>query len=187
MRNKKIKNFRTPLHSICSNDGLRQAIQHVYFENGFAYSTDAYKIMKSSLSLHNFTDEEVKLMNGKFLHKNAFAELFKYNMVTATETGFRCIKNDVKCDIYYSDFDGKYPNCETLLENYIKEGSKEVKQIAINPKYLDSLAKLFVYDINVGRKLIFTGENKGIIILELGATLEKHNQIGILMPCQINA
>lgn len=186
MRNKKIKNFRTPLHSICGNDDLRQALQYVYFENGFAYATDAYKIMKSALSLHDFTEEESRLMNGKFIHKSAFAKLFKYNHVTATETGFSCIKNDVKCDIYYSDFDGKYPNCENLLQNYIEKGSSEIKQIGINPKYLESLCKLFVKDIVAANKFIFTGENKGIIVLDHESSLEDHKQIGILMPAQIS-
>lgn len=187
METKKIKNFITPLHLICGNDYLRPAMEHVYFENGFAYATNAYGIIKSSLKLHYFGDDEISFMNGKFVHRSVFAEIFKYHIVSATESGFSCLKGGVKCDFYYSDFDGKFPNAEFIIKSTIEDEDEQIDSIGINSNLLLDLQKVFVEeDFQRAVKLIFKGKNKGILVLPNGEDLEDHKQIGVLMPVKLN-
>lgn len=176
----KTKNFRTKLNLACSNDGLRTVLQYISFDDGYAVATDAHILVKQSLKEHGFTKDEITIMNGKFLHKDAFVEIFRYDYVSVDINGFTCIKGLVKCIIGFSEIDGKYPIYGKIFENLKEE---VLSDIGID---LNLLKKISQITISCSKKMKFTfhGTNKGILISPTGA--DSVSETILLMPIQIN-
>lgn len=178
----KTKNFKRKLSIACSNDDLRTSLQCVYFDEGYALATDAHIIVKQSLTEHDFTKEEIEILNGKFLHKDAFNKIYQYDQVEVTKEGFECISknNNIKALIYFTDIESKFPKWKPLFD---KGGAIKVDEIGLNGNLLKR-----VNDISLSRiktyKFQFFGKNKGIKITPNDLT--EYDECIILMPVMLN-
>ena len=86
-------NFITPLHLACSKDDLRPVMQCIYFDaDGYAWSTDAYILIKHKVLDSDIIDKENLI--GKMIHKDVFAKIIKYNTIQATNEGILCIDKE---------------------------------------------------------------------------------------------
>lgn len=159
----KTKNFKRKLNLACSTNDLRYIIQHIYFDEGYAVATDAHVLVKQSLREHNFTKEEIEIMNGKFIHKDAFIEILRYDFVMVTEEGFSCVckKNIVKTLISFSDVEGKYPNYKDLFDNLKK--LEDVDFIGMNGNLIKKINEISLSTMKT-YKFSFFGKNKSIKI-----------------------
>src|SRR5690606_35096019 len=178
----KTKNFRRKLSIACSNDDLRPVLQCICFDEGFAVATDAHFIVKQSLREHGFNEVEIEIMNGKFLHKDAFNEVFRYDNVKVSEEGFNCIdkKNNVNSLIRFSKMESNFPKWKPLFET---DKQKEVDEIGLNGALLKRINDISLSWIKT-YKFRFYGKNKGIKIIPTDLT--ELDECIILMPVMIN-
>lgn len=178
IRKSKRHNFNkgVKLHIACSDDDYRIVMNHIYFDNGYAVASNGYVIIKAYLKeISSFTDEEIEMLNGKFLHRDAFKELIKYNDVEVDKDGF-LVKTDLfsmKINFYSKD-DIKYPNYEKVISSLSKE---KIDFIGISLNRLSLLTECINQD---KVKLEFNGTENGIIVKFLSEKII--NSIGLIMP-----
>lgn len=176
------KNFRTRLQFACGTDDLRPVMQHLYFKDGYVICTDAHILIKQSLKLHHFDEEEIKLMEDKKLHRDAFKQMYSYDIVKAEKDGFRCFKGIVETFFYYSKDDGKFLNVEPVIP---KGKFKAIDSIGLDLRLLETAKKVIVFnDWMTTVKLGFYAKNKAIVITPTFKGEE--DQICIIMPVMID-
>lgn len=178
----KTKNFRKKLSIACSTDDLRPVLQCVYFDEGYAVATDVHLIVKQSLREHNFNEAEIEIMNGKFLHKDAFNKIYQYDNVTVSEEGFNCIdkKNKISALIRFTETEDKFPNYKPIFD---MGATREVEEIGLKGVLLKKLNDISLSFIKT-YKFQFYGKNKGIKIIPTDLT--EADECIILMPVMIN-
>lgn len=180
----KSKNFTGQLDLICGDDILRPAMHHISFIDGFAYATNAHLGLRTSLKKHNFTDEEISIMNGKFIHKNAFKEIYKYDHIIVEADGFHCMKNEVKCVYPFSYEEQKFPDLEKAIKDLIDSPIDCVSDINFDIRYFEKIRKAFFMDGISFMKMTFYGRRKGCIIASTESDYPK--DLILLMPTAPN-
>src|SRR5690606_17642990 len=177
-----IKNDRRKLSIACGDNDLQPALQCIYFDEGFAVATDVHLIVKQSLREHGFNEVEIEIMNGRFLHKDTFNEVFRYDYVTVSEEGFNCIdkKNNVSALIRFSEMESKFTNWKPLFET---DKQKEVDEIGLTGALLKRINDVSLSYIKT-YKFQFYGKNRGIKIIPTDLT--ELDECTILMPVMIN-
>lgn len=178
----KTKNFRKKVTVVCGSDDLRPIMQHVFFDDGFLICTDGHILLKQSLKQNIFYDEEISIMNGKYLHRNAFDEVFRYDMVTVSEDGFTCRKGGVECLIKFSEPDGVYPKWKAVLPENKNKGS--VDEIGINVNLLNRINKITL-SYKKAMKFEFHGKNRGILITPMDSDLTPEDETILVMPAML--
>lgn len=131
-------NKNAKLHEICAIDELRESMEYVSFDEGNAVCSEGpimavFKIAEIS----TIGQEQIELLEGKFIHRSAFKEMLKYDeifieseFIIAKGKGFD-IRLPLKSDIKYPDYK------HVIARISSKKGSKE--RIYINSKLLDKL------------------------------------------------
>ena len=171
--------FKSKLHLICSSDGLRPALQHIYFKDGYSFCTDAHILVKQRLSIHGFLSEEIEFANGNHIHKDVFKALHNHKKIKIVEEGFE-VEIEKSTILYrFSTMEVKPPNYESAIP---KEAEK-VSSISFNLKFMNKIQKVFILEANGGVVLDFYGSNKGTIITANGG--KKEDQMAIIMPIMI--
>ena len=145
------KNFKTKLDTLCSTDKMRPAMTHVFFDKGNAVCTNAHVLIVQSLESHGFTYDEIKQMEGKVLHKDAFKEIYKYHRVYVENGQFVCHnkKNTVTSKFDLKELDYKYPDYRAVIPKAEQGGTgvarfnsnnfTKVANCLITPDYVDTL------------------------------------------------
>lgn len=180
----KTKNFRKKISLACGTDELRPSMTHLYFKDGYVYATDAHILLKQSLKAHAFTDDEIEIMNGKFLHAAAFNEVYRYDSVTVSEQGFICRKGPVKTIVEFTDYDGSYPDADAVIPT---GPLVPIDSIGVNMAIIKKVEQLTLsYVKNV--KIHFRAKNKAIIFTPLDSDdLEPNAEIILVMPVMMGA
>ena len=131
-------NKNAKLHEICEINGLRDSTEYVYFDEGNAVCSEGHIMAIFKISeISTIGEEQISLLEGKFIHRSAFKEMLKYDeilieseFIIAKGKGFD-VRLPLKSDI-------KYPNYKKVIADISsKKGSKE--RIHINSKLLDAL------------------------------------------------
>ena len=131
-------NKNAKLHEICAIDELRESVEYVYFDEGNAVCSDGYIMAIFKISeISTIGEEQIKLLEGKFIHRTAFKEMLKYDeilveseFIIAKGKGFD-VRLPLKSDIKYPDYK------HVIAHISSKKGSKE--RIHINSELLDTL------------------------------------------------
>lgn len=139
-----IKNFykKYPLWKACGfHDDFRTGVHYISFANGYAYATDCHILVRARLTdISNFDEQELSLLDGKFIHGNFFKEIVgcKGN-VTITPDAIVVERNG--CQISYPLVTGiKFPKCEKAMV-----GSDEIilkRKFALRANYLNTLSEI---------------------------------------------
>jgi len=168
------------MHLCCGDDSLRPVMSYISFKNGFAYATDAWVMVKNALNeISDFTEDEIKAMDGKFVHKKTYALLLKENIFSVSESGFECYTDGEKKVIPFAVLEGRFPICDSVLPS----GEQvPIDRIGIDPTYLEILNKSLPGTIGVS--LNFFGELNGVLVRPLSRETSKC--VGIIMPKVIN-
>jgi len=152
------KNFTKKLNLVCGNDDLRPVLQYVSFQNGSAICTNAHVLVKRSLKLDGFTDEEIEQMNGKFIHKDTYKHLLGFDVVEVIDGAFHCTKGKINSVVSFNDSEGVYPDWLKVIP---VGDTIELGEIGIGAKNLE-LVKSIASDMETRFK--FYGANKAVLI-----------------------
>ena len=182
------KNFfkEAKLHKCCGDNDLRPALNYIHFKNGYAYSTDGYIAVKYNVLQisENFTEEEVKNLDGKRIHKKAYELLLKFDTVSIIETGFLCSNFNqpfLSTTISFDIVDYKFPDVDIILEQKLKD-LKPLARIGISSSLLIKLSNSLPY--RNGFIFFFSNESDAIIC-KSDMYEELNDCIAILMPFSI--
>jgi hypothetical protein len=173
-------NFTTKLHNCCATGEdakLRPVMSAVHFKDGYAYATNAYIMVKSSLEYHSVINPE--FLDGKAMHKDNFKEILKFESAECCDDGISCKNADGQVAFYEYFICDKAPNFDVVIPN--SNYFKEVGQIGLNPKHLSDCCSAMYSDSGAFR-LTFSGQIKAIRIDVIGYP----DQIGIVMPMALS-
>lgn len=138
------KNFTKsyPLWLACGfKDTMRTGTHYIMFSNGYAYATDSYILVKAKLTdISNFDEQDLALLDGKFIHANNFKRIVKSKgVVNITEDYIEVTETDYS--VRYPLKKGiRYPECEKVLN-----GEREVtlqKEFGISADNLNRLSEV---------------------------------------------
>ena len=127
-------NKNCKMHLACSDDDLRPVMQYIYFKGGYAYASDAHILIKNKISeiTELITEDQLNILDGKYLHKSSFQKILTYDTIRITETGIECITGYSTIEFKFStDESLKYPSTEVKIAK-IKEENSSLSRISLN-------------------------------------------------------
>lgn len=162
--------------------GLRPIMDQVYFKDGYAHATDAHIAVRAKMGdISDFSIEEIKLLDGKMIHKNLLKRVYAHKNVFIKPDGFHA--NDGYGEIVYlfetKDL-GKYPNVYGAISE--NNTSWRLDKVGINVGYLQRLANAMGCKT---AKLEFTGKI-GTKILVKDTEFIDVDITGIIMPVVVD-
>ena len=130
-----------PIHLACSDDEMRPLLACVNIKNGYAIATNGHMIVKQLLkSTSLLNDDQIKKLEGKFIHRNVWAELVDcYELLVENDT-IVCRNEAGKVIFEFAQHAMLFPDVETVLDKY---SVNPTNQIGLNPKYIGTLSKIF--------------------------------------------
>lgn len=174
--------LKTRIWKACGTDHIRPVLSHAHIQNGYIYATNAHLLVKQKLeTVHGMNVDEVKNLEGKFLHRELLRELEKYEVVRFEKEHIYALKSGVEAKFSYSSEPGKYPNCDAVIPRI--EGERSVEAIGFDHNILKNLVSAMTPFIG-GHKYSFSGPNKGIIVT--GREYDIVDELGMIMPTHID-
>lgn len=134
------------MHLVCGDHGFTE---YIYFKNGFAYATNKKIIVKNDLSIcSSIHPDQIKLINGKLLHKNDYKKILNQDVINITEENITCQKGDTKSVFNLVNNSYKiFNNIETFF----------IEKINASPVSLSDF-KLSIHDMSLMNDALY---NKG--------------------------
>lgn len=172
--------FKTRIHELCVKDELRPIFECVYFKDGFMYASNGNAVMRQPLEWQQLTGKEH--LNQKYLHKESYAQIMKFDTAAADDNGVAC-SNDNGQEVYFEFYEN---NDETI--NFVKYFNQHEKLEAKEERFIglptESLADIFraLHKPGGNVKMTLTGFNSPIIIEVVGLEGQK----AIVMPAMLN-
>ena len=170
-------NKQLHMHLACANDDLRVVMEYIYFQDGFSYASDAHVLVKNDLSIcSSIPIEQIEILNGKLLHKDAYKEILKYDVIDISEEGIQCKKGNNTAFFYFNtDSSLKYPMAKELIKEKTALPTVPTPQISINTK----LIEIMYHQREL--KFTFKGVNESIICED--NNVDSTNCVGLIMSC----
>ena len=148
--------------------------------NGRVVGTDAMILVEQCLyKVHDWTDNEIKCVEGKLLHKDDLKMLDKCDVVSFYENGILGKLKNSRTNIWCEFRDLGIPYVK--WKNVIPTDKKEVEHFGLRPDLFNRLSKAM--GVKHGVKMQFFGNKKGAIV-----TLDTSNvgeQYGLIMPYNV--
>lgn len=170
------------MHLACNKyDGLRPFCEYIYFQDGYAYATNFYLLVKNNLDTCSTIENEQKaILDGKLLHRDSYEQILKYDTIEISEEGIQCQKGKDLAFFYFcQDSTIKYPNVEKVLQEYKNARAIPMAQVCLNPRCVDIINKA-MHTNGGGILFTFKGEN-GVVLCEDGSEEPSYCE-GIFMP-----
>lgn len=167
-----------------SRDDARTELEYVYFENGYAYASNAHILAKINLkTLTTFDDEEISCLNGYCIHANALKLLAHYDNISigwADDDTLTLVceirKNKLTLNLTKKE-EINAPDFESVLKT---EGEKEpIEKIGIEKTYIGDLTDA------IGAKRVkfdFYGSCSKIIVTPIDDLFDVK---GLIMPIMV--
>ena len=177
------RTFTTHIHLACAKaNDLRPVFEYVHFINGYAYASDGYILIKSSMKEY-FNIEGLELLNGHALHAEVYKLVMGFKIAEATTEGLECLtKSNQRVFI-------PYPNLELLgikVPSFEKVAGecelKSTNMLGITPRYMRVIDRALVHDIGDCIRCLLQGDREAII----ADVPNRPNQMALLMPCVID-
>lgn len=122
-------NKKVQMHLACAKEETRPVMQCIFFNDGFAYATDSYILVRNRISeISGLEAHEIEALNGKFLHADFYKDMLKYDNIMIAEDGIECSKGSDKVFFYFSKFD-EYPNAEKVLAAALNQQAVPMSQV----------------------------------------------------------
>ena len=161
----------------------RENLTHVFFKDGNAYASDGHilaRVPVDSITL-NISEEELKRLDGKCIHRDVFKQLLKYKQIEIRED---CIVATLgHHTITYSLIDESEmasPGFEKVIEEENTKERTPVTGIGINTEFLNDLA--IAMGCASAVKLDFTSYKSKIYVTD---TSQLNDALGVIMPTVI--
>lgn len=180
-------NKEVKMNLACVDDETIPVMSQIYFKDGFAYASDGYILVKNKIEECSSIDaEQIKILENKYLHKNHYRDILKYDLIEISEEGIeaRKVNGCEKAFFYFSNPDNyKYPNAESLLQGILNKQNFQTCDIGLNLKLMDRLRKA-LYDSD-SCKFRFKGDYTSLsVILE---SINTNMSMGLIMPLNLNS
>lgn len=157
-------------------DELRPNTEFVFFQDGYAYATNAHILVRSKISeISDFDSDEIELLNGKQIHNKLFAQLIQNNWVEIDDRGF-VSSDDGNVVIYQLRDDIKPYNWLAVLDGDVKK--EAISRVGLSAKLLETLARAM--GVSEGIELNFSTQNGRIIVHQKGCGTP--DVTGLIMP-----
>jgi len=175
--------FKTPIHLACSDDQLREALMYIHFADGWAYGTDAHIIACCYLHEFDLTHEEIKLLNGKSIHKDQFAQFYR-KMVRVTPEGIYV--PEYKCTYALRDSaEWNKSEGESITQWMLKAvnskiDKEQVDEICIHAGLLQRLSKC------IGESGVILNFKTNRHAIKCTSITSKNSHYGYIMPLSIS-
>jgi hypothetical protein len=165
------------MHQACNLDNARPSLHYIYFSNGYAYASNAHVLVRNKIAEFCTLDEEqIKLLQGKLLHKRHYQKILEYKHVKIFDTHIECFGNSKENARFYFCTEGmKYPDAEKITNEALNSPNESVDSVILrNNNIVQLQAALY----NSERcEFIFKGENRAIIL-----ACQDSESIGMIMP-----
>lgn len=150
-----------PLHLACSDDDLRPNMSLIQIQSGIATATNGHILVRIDLKqIDALTPEQLEILDGKFLHKEVWKEIYKCDSVEFDDNGIYCHKNGIKKTFDYSNPNGEFFDTDSVVKD-IKDAGEETKpQMLLNPTFITILQKIFQSN---QLTFSFSKGNKGVL------------------------
>jgi hypothetical protein len=137
------KKMLPAIHLACSDDDLRPSLQMVEIIDGIATATNAFVIARLNLGVYSNLDETtIKLLNGKLIHRDVWAELIGADIMTVDGDNIHMDKGGIRATFDIRT-DLKFPDHESIVSAVAKSLFDKKSFVAFNPKHIALAAKLF--------------------------------------------
>lgn len=169
-----------PIHIACSDDENRPNLSLVKIKNGVACATDGTILVKIDLlktSEKHITPDDIKILNGKCIHKEVWKEIHKCETLQFDDDGIYCFKNGIKKTFEYNLPDGSIWQDDEIVEDVIQAGEDSKRIMCYNPKLIDKINKIFQHSELC---FSFTKGNKGTLVYPYHGC----GMFAILMPME---
>lgn len=162
-------------------DFIRPVMEHIYFNNGYGYSTNASIAVK--IPINQLADElmNTEYLEGKMIHWRSYKEILKYDTVKITPEGVECVNGSSSILYKYADIDTKYPDVEKLLSELPRQSEGGISEIGFDPQRLQLLS--IGLGVKRGVRLSFIDKTKAITVKDLSID---NKGVGVIMPCLID-
>jgi len=147
-----------------------------FFENGFAYATDAYCIIKQTLALHGILNPEN--LEGKAIHRDSYKAIMAFEIADAMEDGIDCCNANGQAaffEYYTLSSENPKPNFEAFLRSW--KGQTALTFIGIDPAIFARVCSA-LYTPGKKVRVQFTGIDSHMII----DVPDVEDQIATMMP-----
>jgi hypothetical protein len=173
--------FTTPLHQLCGNKKIVDHTHYIHFKGEYLYVSNGNVAIKQHLSLHGFTEREMRQLDNKNIHKDVFKLMYKnklkFNISNIdvfinekSETYFRVYPRE------YYIVDGSKKLVEQIDKSFDSFRMNESKEIAMNPDYITLLRKVMVTDSS-GFTFRFNEGTGGVLVTPNKNNYKEHAMI----------
>lgn len=173
-----LPNYKIEL--LTANNPYIPVMEYVYIKDGFAYATDSRILVKANLHvISTFDDNEINLLNGKFISKSTFKLLRKSDYTLITEDGYEIAIGEAKLNIKFDEVDGTFPNADNVIHSSFDRSRVAVEQIGINAHFVELARKALG-----GKKHTFNfyGPTQAIRIWCEDNAIDRDDIIVLIMP-----
>lgn len=176
-----MKTHLPPIHLACQDDEMRPNFRFIEIKKGIAHATNGNFLVKMELEkVSDLTNEQIELLNGKYIHMEAWKEIHKADIIEFTEDGFSCWNKGIKKVYEYGEPVGEFFTIDSVIVGIKSKGEVEVGRIAYNPKMIATIAKIFESNTLF---FSFSGPSSGTVVYPSYDC----GMFAILMPCMLDA
>lgn len=136
------KNFdkSVKMNLLCTDFGSEY--EFIHFIGEYAYVTNGKALVRNKISeISNFTDDEIKLLDGKCLYSKDYKMILNYDEVDITVNGFKC--HERYSNVLYSFAENKIGRISKLFDGTISETrnskSIDIKTAGFNLGYIERI------------------------------------------------
>jgi hypothetical protein len=139
-----MKTLLHPIHLICIEDESRPNMALISIKNGIVSATNGSVLVKLDYNqLNNIQPEQLEILNGKFIHHEAWKEIHKADIIDFFEDSIDCQANGIKKTFYYTDAVGEFFDLNLVVANTAIAGADKKEFVMYNCKFIDILSKIF--------------------------------------------
>ncbi len=166
-----------PLHLVCTEDEMRPNMALIQIQDGVATATNGHCLVKIDLSKTSSLAKDIlDPLNGKFIHKEVWKEIWKCDGLEFTEDTIICYKDGIKKIFEFATSHGQFFNTESIVLD-VKNNGKEAKEsIIYTHKFLTLLGKVFEEPT---LHFSFSKHQQGTVVFPY----DDSGMFAILMPC----
>jgi hypothetical protein len=165
-----------PLHLACSDDDLRPDLQIIQIKNGIASATNGTVLVKIDLEKTcELTPEDIQTLEGKNIHKEAWKEMHKCDLLQFDEEGIEVRTNGIKKRLFYQPTQTKIWDDDAIIESIRAAGVAQLSFVSYDPRLIQILSKIFQHD---SLCFSFSPDNKGTICFPY----QHSGMMAVLMP-----
>lgn len=137
------KNFNksVKMNLLCT-DIYSSEHEFIHFMGEYAYATNGKALVRNKISeISNFTEDEIKLLDGKCLYSEDYKLILNYDKVDITADGFMCHErySNVLCSFAENEIGRISKQFDGTISRAIDSKSIDIKTSGFNFDYIEKI------------------------------------------------